>query len=54
MILTDTGPLVALLDTSDPYHTHCVAASRRLPPEHEKDMVAAISSRLPACADSCA
>ena len=31
MILTDTGPLVALLDADDPYHGECVAASRRLP-----------------------
>ena len=31
MILTDTGPLVALLDADDPYHVECVAALHRLP-----------------------
>jgi len=33
MILTDTGPLVALLDADDPYHAKCVAALHRLPSE---------------------
>lgn len=32
MILTDTGPLVALLDADDRYHAACLAAVSRLPP----------------------
>ena len=31
MILCDTGPLVALIDRNDPYHTQSVAALRTLP-----------------------
>jgi predicted nucleic acid-binding protein len=30
VILTDAGPLVALLNRRDPYHERCVAASRLL------------------------
>lgn len=31
-MLTDTGPLVALLDRRDPNHAECTAAAQRLPP----------------------
>lgn len=30
MILTDAGPLVAILDRRDPYHERCIAAARPL------------------------
>jgi len=31
MTLTDTGPLVALVNRNDPHHDRCVAATKRLP-----------------------
>lgn len=31
MILTDTGPLVALLNKNDPHHRRCLDATKRLP-----------------------
>ena len=33
MILTDTGPLVALLDADDRYHQRCLQAAQLLPAE---------------------
>ena len=33
MILTDTGPLVALVNRNDPNHTVCVTTTKRLPAE---------------------
>lgn len=32
MILTDAGPLIALLDKDDGHHARCVAAGEALPP----------------------
>lgn len=32
MILTDTGPLVALLDADDSQHASCITTVQRLPP----------------------
>lgn len=32
MTLTDTGPLVAILNRNDPNHAACVEATKRLPP----------------------
>ncbi len=31
MTLTDTGPLVALINRNDPNHAKCIAAAKRLP-----------------------
>ena len=33
MILTDTGPLVALINRNDPNHARCINAVKRLPAE---------------------
>jgi len=33
MILTDTGPLIALLDKRDNYHQNCIDALNTMPPE---------------------
>ncbi|MBI2805927.1 MAG: PIN domain-containing protein [Planctomycetes bacterium] len=33
MTLTDAGPLVALIDGSDPHHTKCLEATKQFPKE---------------------
>ena len=47
MTLTDTGPLVALLDRDEPDHTRCVEQTPKLECSYAHDMASLHGSDVP-------